>query len=53
MERAVAEVGTDVTFVEVGPGTVLSGLLRRIADGVATMPLGTADQVTSFLEQLA
>ncbi|KPK03612.1 MAG: hypothetical protein AMS20_10270 [Gemmatimonas sp. SG8_28] len=53
MERAVAEAGAGVTFVEVGPGTVLSGLLRRIVDGVPAIALGTADQVTSFLEQHA
>jgi len=53
MERAVAEAGAHVTFVEVGPGTVLSGLLRRIVDGVPAVALGTVDQVTSFLEQHA
>ena len=53
MERAVADVGTDVTFVEVGPGTVLSGLVRRIVEGASAMALGTADQLTSFLEQHA
>jgi [acyl-carrier-protein] S-malonyltransferase len=53
MERAVADAGADVTFVEVGPGTVLSGLLRRIAGGVPAVALGTADQLTSFLEQHA
>ena len=28
------------TFVEVGTGTVLGGLIKRIADGVTTYPLG-------------
>lgn len=28
------------TFVEVGTGTVLGGLIKRIADGVTNMPLG-------------
>ena len=53
MERAVADAGAGVTFVEVGPGTVLSGLLRRIAGGVPAVALGTVDQLTNFLEQHA
>jgi [acyl-carrier-protein] S-malonyltransferase len=51
MARAVAHAGEGVTFIEVGPGTVLSGLLRRIVDGASAVPLGTAEQITSFLEQ--
>jgi len=51
MARAVAQAGEGVTFIEVGPGTVLSGLLRRIVDGASAVPLGTAEQITSFLEQ--
>lgn len=53
MQRAVADAGADVTFVEVGPGGVLSGLLRRVVDGVPAVALGTAEQITSFLEQHA
>lgn len=37
------------TFVEVGPGAVLSGLLKRIVPGVPSMTLGTADEVERFL----
>lgn len=37
------------TFVEVGPGSVLSGLVRRIAGGAKTVQVGTADQVGSYL----
>jgi [acyl-carrier-protein] S-malonyltransferase len=36
-------------FVEVGPGAVLSGLLRRILPGAETLALGTADEVERFL----
>jgi len=54
MERAAALAGgADITFVEVGPGTVLSGLLRRTVSGAAAVSLGTAEQITSFLEQYA
>jgi len=54
MERAAGMAGDgDMTFVEVGPGTVLSGLVRRIVSGAAAVSLGTAEQITSFLEQHA
>jgi [acyl-carrier-protein] S-malonyltransferase len=29
-----------ITFVEVGTGSVLCGLVKRIADGVVGLPLG-------------
>ncbi|MDH3289831.1 MAG: ACP S-malonyltransferase [Gemmatimonadota bacterium] len=51
MERAVAEVGTDANFVEIGPGTVLSGLLRRVDRDACAVAVGTVEQVNSFLEQ--
>jgi [acyl-carrier-protein] S-malonyltransferase len=47
--RAAAEVAPDATFVEVGPGNVLSGLLRRIVPGSRAVTLGTADEVEKFL----
>ena len=53
MQRAAAEAGNDVTFVEVGPGAVLSGLLRRIVRGAQSVALGTADQLNAFMEQHA
>jgi [acyl-carrier-protein] S-malonyltransferase len=53
MECAVAIAGPEVGFVEVGPGSVLSGLLRRIVPGRRATALGTAAQITSFLEQHA
>ena len=39
----------DATFVEVGPGSVLAGLLKRIVPGARTVTLGTADEVEKFL----
>lgn len=47
VERMAAD-GFDI-FVEVGPGSVLSGLVRRITRGAATIQVGTADQVAAFL----
>jgi [acyl-carrier-protein] S-malonyltransferase len=47
--RAAAEVAPDATFLEVGPGTVLSGLLKRIVPGARAVTLGTADEVERFL----
>jgi [acyl-carrier-protein] S-malonyltransferase len=47
--RAAAEVAPDATFVEVGPGNVLSGLLKRIVPGARAVTLGTADEVERFL----
>ena len=36
-------------YVEVGPGNVLSGLVKRIVPGATTVALGTADDVERFL----
>jgi [acyl-carrier-protein] S-malonyltransferase len=46
IERMAAD-GFD-TFVEVGPGSVLSGLIRRIARGATTVQVGTVAQVEAF-----
>lgn len=37
-------------FVELGPGNVLTGLMRRIERGADVTALGTAEQLTSYLE---
>jgi [acyl-carrier-protein] S-malonyltransferase len=51
MERAAGVAGEGTTFVEIGPGAVLAGLLKRIVVGSTAVSLGTADQVTEFLER--
>jgi [acyl-carrier-protein] S-malonyltransferase len=48
-ECAAYMAGAGVTtFYEVGSGKVLTGLLKRIADGVTGIPLGTPDDVAAF-----
>jgi [acyl-carrier-protein] S-malonyltransferase len=47
--RSAALLAPGATFVEVGPGAVLSGLLKRILPNGSTMTLGTADEVERFM----
>jgi [acyl-carrier-protein] S-malonyltransferase len=51
MEYAGRAVGDEATFLEAGPGSVLSGLLKRIVTDRAAESLGTADEVTEFMDQ--
>ncbi|MBW8773228.1 MAG: ACP S-malonyltransferase [Gemmatimonadetes bacterium] len=48
--RAAAAKAPGATWVEVGPGAVLGGLLKKIVPGATATALGTADEVTKFLE---
>ena len=49
--RALASLaGQGATFVEVGPGNVLTGLAKRIVSGASTVNLGTAAEVRAWLE---
>ena len=50
---AMAERMPGAVFVEMGPGNVLSGLVRKIAPSVRTMTCGTVADVNAFLEQAA
>jgi [acyl-carrier-protein] S-malonyltransferase len=47
--QTAAEVAPDATFLEIGPGNVLAGLLKRIVPGARAITLGTADEVEKFL----
>lgn len=47
--RTAAEFVPDATFIELGPGTVLTGLLKRILPGASCLSLGTAADVEKFL----
>jgi [acyl-carrier-protein] S-malonyltransferase len=47
--QTAASLVPGATFIEIGPGSVLSGLLKRIVPGAATLTLGTADEVERFL----
>jgi len=42
--------GSGARFVEIGPGTVLSGLAKKISPGHTYATLGTAAEVRAFLE---
>lgn len=50
MEHAARVGGEGAQFVEIGPGQVLAGLLKRIVPGANVMSLGTADEVSKFME---
>ncbi|WP_288402167.1 ACP S-malonyltransferase [uncultured Deinococcus sp.] len=45
--QALAAQGVD-TFIEFGPGTVLTGLVKRILPDARTLNVGTAQQVRDF-----
>lgn len=47
--RAAAAKAPGAMWVELGPGAVLSGLLKKIVPGSAATTLGTADEVERFL----
>ena len=47
--RAAAQTAPGATWVEIGPGAVLSGLLKKIVPGSSATTLGTADEVERFL----
>jgi len=47
--RAAAALAPGATFVEVGPGNVLAGLLKRIVPEAESLALGTADEIERFL----
>lgn len=50
VKRLIAEGAT--TFVELGPGSVLSGLIKKIDRSVTVVNIETAEGLTSALERL-
>lgn len=51
--RALVRDFPGAVFVELGPGTVLAGLIKRIAPGTVTHPCGTPDDVNKLLAHFA
>jgi len=50
MQHAARMGGEGARFVEIGPGAVLAGLLKRIVPQANVVSLGTAAEVTKFME---
>ena len=50
MQHAARVGGEGAQFIEIGPGGVLAGLLKRIVPEANVVSLGTADEVTKFME---
>ncbi|HEY6059371.1 MAG TPA: ACP S-malonyltransferase, partial [Gemmatimonadales bacterium] len=50
MQHAARIAAEGARFIEIGPGQVLAGLLRRILPGANVVSLGSAAEVASFLE---
>jgi [acyl-carrier-protein] S-malonyltransferase len=47
--RMADTLATDVRYLELGPGNVLSGLLKRVLPSPHSSTLGTVDEVEAFL----
>lgn len=47
--RNLAAEWPDATWLELGPGAVLGGLLKRIVPGARHLAIGTADDLDAFL----
>ena len=50
--RNLAAAYPDALFIEMGPGNVLAGLMKRIAPSARVMPCGTAADVETVLSQV-
>jgi [acyl-carrier-protein] S-malonyltransferase len=47
--QTAASLAPGARYLEIGPGNVLSGLLKRIVPDATAVTLGTADEVERFL----
>jgi [acyl-carrier-protein] S-malonyltransferase len=52
VERLAADYPSAL-YVEMGPGSVLTGLVKKIAPSVQTMTCGTAQEVEQLLARVA
>jgi [acyl-carrier-protein] S-malonyltransferase len=50
--RAIAAAHPDALYVEVGPGAVLAGLMKKSVPGAEVVPCGTAADVEALLTRL-
>lgn len=50
---AIAAAHPDALYAELGPGTVLAGLLRKTVPGAQIVPCGTAAEVDALLTRIA
>ncbi len=51
MQTAAQFAGEGARFIEIGPGTVLAGLLRRAVPGAEVISLGSAADIAAFMER--
>jgi [acyl-carrier-protein] S-malonyltransferase len=51
--RAIAGTYPDALYAEVGPGSVLAGLVKKIVPGVQVASCGTAGEVDALLSKLS
>lgn len=51
--KALATRFPEALYLEVGPGTVLAGLVKKIAPGLRVLPCGTPADIDQILQQVA